>query len=183
MNDSGIIDLYLNRDESAISLTAEKYGNYCKKIARNILCDEQDAEECVNSTYLKVWKKIPPEKPNVFYAFLARITRNTAIDIYRKNKRRSADLSLIFEELSGCVSDNETPERTVENREILKAVNDFLNSQPKRNRQLFVSRYCCCETVKELALRFGMTESGVSVSLCRIRKKLKERLKKEGFEI
>lgn len=119
----------------------------------------------------------------MFYAFLARITRNTAIDIYRKNKRRSADLSLIFEELSGCVSDNETPERTVENREILKAVNDFLSSQPKRNRQLFVSRYCCCETVKELALRFGMTESGVSVSLCRIRKKLKERLKKEGFEI
>ncbi len=183
MNDRGIIDLYHNRDESAIRLTAEKYGSYCKKIARNILGDERDAEECVNSTYLKVWEKIPPEKPNVFYAFLARITRNTAIDIYRKNKRHNADLSLIFEELSGCVSDRETPERTAENRELLKAVNKFLNGQPKRNRQLFVSRYCCCESVRELSLRFGMTESAVSVSLSRIRKRLKEHLQKEGFEI
>lgn len=109
MNDNAIIELYRSRNESAISETAEKYGNYCKKIALNILGDERDAEECVNTAYLKVWERIPPETPNVFYAFLAKITRNTAIDVYRKNNREKRGTSLIFEELSECLSDKKTP--------------------------------------------------------------------------
>lgn len=85
MNDSSIIALYWQRNESAISETAKKYGGYCKKIALNILQNEQDAEECVNTAFFKAWEKIPPEKPDIFSAFLARITRNAALDTYRKN--------------------------------------------------------------------------------------------------
>ena len=88
MNDSDILALYNERNERAISITAEKYGGYCTKIALNILQNEQDAEECVNTAYFKVWTKIPPEKPVIFSAFLARITRNTAIDEFRKNRSR-----------------------------------------------------------------------------------------------
>ena len=183
MNDNGIIDLYMNRDESAITKTAEKYGSYCKKIAQNILGDDRDAEECVNTAYLKVWERIPPENPNVFYAFLAKITRNTAIDVYRKNNREKRGTALIFEELKECLSDKESPERTAENREVIKAINKFLGSLPKRSRRLFVSRYCCCESISELALRFGMSENNVTVSLYRIRGKLREYLEKEGYEI
>lgn len=183
MNDNSIIDLYQNRDETAIVRTAEKYGSYCKKIALNILGNDQDAEECVNTAYLKVWERIPPEKPNVFYAFLAKITRNTAIDTYRRNNRQKRGTALIFEELKECIPDNDTPERTAENREVIRAVNGFLEKLPKKNRILFVSRYCCCESIGELALRFGMTENNVTVKLFRIRKQLREYLEKEGYEL
>lgn len=183
MNDNVIIGLYQDRDENAIVQTAKKYGSYCKKIALNILGNDEDAEECVNTAYLKVWERIPPEKPNVFYAFLAKITRNTAIDTYRRNNRQKRGTALIFEELKECISDKETPERTAENREVLRAVNEFLGRLPKKNRKLFVSRYCCCESIGELAMRFGMTEDNVAVSLHRIRKQLREYLAKEGYEI
>ena len=186
MEDSDIIALYLERNESAIAKTAEKYGNYCKKIAENILPNGLDAEECVNSAYLKVWESIPPEKPDIFSAFLAKIIRNTAIDTHRKNysqKRGSGGVELILDELADCVSDRDSPESTAENRELLRAVNKFLTSQPKKRRMIFVSRYCLFDSIKEIALTYGMSEDNVSVNLSRTRKKLREHLKKEGYEL
>lgn len=183
MNDNTIIQMYEKRDESAIALTAEKYGGYCKKIALNILGDLRDAEECVNTAYLKVWERIPPEKPNIFCAFLAKITRNTAIDTYRKNNRKKRGTSLILEELQDCIPDRETPESTAESREMLRAVNGFLEGLTVKNRTLFVSRYCLCESIGELAARLEMTENNVTVRLHRIRKQLREYLESEGYEI
>ena len=52
MDDNGIIQLYWDRNDQAINATSEKYGHYCKAIAKNILNNEEDAEECVNDTYL-----------------------------------------------------------------------------------------------------------------------------------
>lgn len=52
MNDQKIIELFWERHENAISVTAEKYGKYCHTIAYNILFNHFDAEECVNDTYL-----------------------------------------------------------------------------------------------------------------------------------
>ena len=45
MNDKDIIQLYLNRDQRALSATAKKYGKYCTSIAKNILGNNEDAEE------------------------------------------------------------------------------------------------------------------------------------------
>lgn len=50
MEDEKIIDLYWNRDQGAIGHTAEKYGSYCGRIAKNILLNKEDCEECVNDT-------------------------------------------------------------------------------------------------------------------------------------
>ena len=186
MEDSNIIALYWERDESAIAETALKYGNYCNKIAENILHNRQDAEECVNTAYLKAWEKIPPEKPNILSAFLAKITRSTALDTYRRlhaEKRGGGEMPLIYDELEDCVSDKSNPQGSAERNEIIKAVNKFLSGLPKKNRMIFVSRYCCCESLSELALRFGMSENNLSVNLSRTRKKLRDYLEKEGFEL
>ena len=71
--DAEIIDLYWNRDEKAIEATDQKYGKYLYTIAYNIIHDKLDCEECVNDTYLGVWNRIPPAKPNKFQVFLAKI--------------------------------------------------------------------------------------------------------------
>jgi RNA polymerase sigma-70 factor (ECF subfamily) len=60
MNDAAILDLYWTRSESAITETAKQYGVYCMAIAMNILRNMEDAEECVNDTYLNAWNVIPP---------------------------------------------------------------------------------------------------------------------------
>ena len=80
MEDSQIIELYWKRSEQAVSETAQKYGNYCNTIAYRILNDREDAEECVNDTWLRAWNSMPPNRPGVLSAFLARITRNLSLN-------------------------------------------------------------------------------------------------------
>ena len=99
MNDQEIIALFWARQESAISATADKYGRYCHSIAYNILYNHFDAEECVNDTYLGAWNSIPPQKPNNLSAYLGRITRNFALNRYKRNtvaKRGSGEVEVAY---------------------------------------------------------------------------------------
>lgn len=186
LDDGVIIDMLFDRDESALTELSRKYGSYCASIANNILRNREDSEECVNDTYMKTWESIPPEKPRILAAFLAKITRNLAIDRYRRDhskKRGGDDMELIFEELEECVSDGSSVEATAERREILAAVNRFLGKLSAKNRIMFVSRYCYCESVHDIAARFGVKENNVSVSLNRTRAQLREYMRKEGYEL
>lgn len=79
MDDRDIIALYWQRAERAIHETAAKYGGLCYTIAHNILSSREDSEECVNDTYLGLWNAIPPQKPERFSAFVARVARNLAL--------------------------------------------------------------------------------------------------------
>lgn len=186
MEDKEIVALYWDRNEQAISATDEKYGGYCRRIAVNILQNYQDSEECVNSSYMKVWSCIPPNMPKVFSAFLAKITRNTAIDTYRQSRSLRAgggELPLIYEELEDCVSDKDSPAEEYERKRLLEVINRFLEHLPRKNRIIFVLRYSLCVSVKEIAARVGKSENAVSVSLNRTRRDLREYLAKEGIEL
>lgn len=81
MDDSIIVELFFDRSELAISETSKKYGRYCHYIAYNILRNNEDAEECVNDTYLRVWNSIPPKRPNKLQTYLGKITRNLALNM------------------------------------------------------------------------------------------------------
>lgn len=186
MTDSEIIELYLRRDERAIAATQERFGKYCEKIARNILADDQDAQECVNDVYLKVWESIPPEHPDILAAYLAAITRRTALSRYRRGraeKRGGKEVALILGELSELVSDSSSVEDTAERRELIGAINRFLETLSETSRRIFVLRFVCCESVRDIARRFGKSENSVSVNLNRTKKQLKKHLNKEGFEL
>lgn len=186
MNDREIISLYWNRDERAIPATAEVYGAYCYTIAHNILALSQDAEECVNDTYLRAWNSIPPNRPRILSAFLGCITRNLALNRYhrdRAQKRGSGALELVFEELAECVSGRETVEQTMDAQELTKALNEFLAAQSAKHRKIFVRRYWYAERVTDIAERMGMTESHVSVILHRQRAALRTFLAERGFDL
>lgn len=186
LDDSEIIGMLFDRDEDALAAIKDKYGGYCSTIARNILENNEDTEECVNDTYMRVWETVPPEKPKRLSAFLAKITRNLAIDRYRRDhsqKRGGDETELIFEELEDCVSGGSSVEATAERREMIAAVNRFLGRLPAKNRIMFVSRYCYCESVRSIAFRFGVKENSVSACLNRTRAQLREFMKKEGYEL
>ena len=186
MEDNDIIQLFLNRDERAIAETSAKYGNYCSSIARNILKNLEDVEECVNDTYLRVWNVIPPNRPTVFKAFIGRITRNISFNLYKKasaNKRGNRQIVLILDELDECVSQENDPITEVEKNELLKAINMFLEQLPQEKRIIFIRRYWYSDSVTEIAKRCGISENSVSVSLNRLRKRLHNYLTERGFEL
>ena len=82
MQDEQIIDLYWERSEEAIRETDKKYGKYCGTIAWNILYSAEDAEECVNDTWMNAWNAMPPHRPGFLKACLGKITRNLALNLY-----------------------------------------------------------------------------------------------------
>ena len=122
MNDKDIIQLYLNRDQRALSATAKKYGKYCTSIAKNILGNNEDAEECVNDTYLSTWNSIPPTIPTILSAFLGKITRNLAFNKYKHNhvmKRGNGEIAVVLDELAECVSGVDDVEQEIDRGELL----------------------------------------------------------------
>ena len=186
MDDKGIIQLFFDRNEKAIEEASAKYGSYCRTVAENILASCEDAEECVNDALLKAWNAIPPAKPAVLRTFLGRITRNTALDIYKKKnaeKRGSGQFAAVLDELAECVSGGSEPEKEIDKAELSAAINSFLATLPEDKCALFVRRYWFAESVSELAKKSGMSENNVSVSLSRIRGKLHDYLIERGFEL
>lgn len=186
MEDDKIIGLFQSRDETSISELSRKYGGICKRVAQGILGDFTETEECVNDTYLRVWESIPPANPTSLAGFTAAITRNLALmrlRARRAEKRGGGAETLSFDELEDFVSGDRSVEGKAEQKELIGAINEFLYKLPDNQRQLFIRRYWGCNSVSEVAERFGMTESNVTVTLTRVRKKLKEYLLKRGYEI
>lgn len=184
MDDNRIIKLYLERSEQAISETARKYGRYCHYIAFNILHNDSDSEECVNDTYLRTWNAIPPKKPNRLQTFLGKITRNLALNQYEKQsaeKRGGGQIPVVLDELGECISSDDCTENIVDEIVVKDVLNSFLDALPVEIRKIFVRRYWYMDSVKNIALEYGLSESNVSVTLFRTREKLKGLFEKEGI--
>ena len=176
MDDKEIIALYFARSEEAIGESEKKYGAYCRTIAGNILPIRADVEECVSDTWLRAWGAIPPNRPERLGAFLGRITRNLALDRLRSNK------GAVREELSECLTLGDPTAGMVDRVVLTAALDRFLAGLPQKKRKLFLRRYWYFSTVEELARDFGMSESGVKMTLLRLRRELRAQLKQEGIE-
>lgn len=184
LSDEIIIDLYWARDERAIGETDRKYGPYCTGVAGRVLRSREDAEECVNDTWLKAWNAMPPQRPGILRAFLAKITRNLALDRYRADharKRGTGETAVALDELAECLSGSEDTESAVLAQELGDLIDRFLRQQPERERNVFIRRYFFLETPGEIAERYGLTANHVSVTLNRVRGKLKKALEEEGY--
>ena len=184
MEDSRIIDLYWQRSEAAIPATAEKYGGYCQTIAQNILANPQDAEECVNDTWLRAWNSMPDQRPARLKLFLGRLTRWLSLDRCRartRQKRGGGEYELALEELEGCLAVQEDPQKTLELEQLGQAVDRFLSELRQEERTVFLARYWFCCSIAEIAQKHGFGESKVKVMLHRSRKKLRQRLQEEGW--
>ncbi len=185
MEDQEIIDLFWQRSETALEEIQQKYGAFCQQIARNILEDPEDVSECLNDVYMALWNKIPPERPRVLGAYIHRIARNLSLKRRRYNTaaKRNPQVEESWEELAGTLCAGETVESACEIRELAKRINDFLRTLKEEQRRLFIRRYWYFDSVKQLAEDFHMSESKVKSTLFRLRNRLREVLKREGYEV
>lgn len=185
MNDLKIIQLYWERSEKAITATAEKYGRYCHYIAYNILQNHEDTEECVNDTWLNTWNTIPPQRPRRLQVFLGRITRNLSLNLFEKRtaeKRGGGEITLILDELAECIP-AEQSDHIVNELAFKDLLDRFLDTLPAEACKLFVRRYWYMCPIRELAREFHISESKITVSLFRTRKKFQSYLEKEGVTL
>lgn len=185
MEDNAIIELYWQRSQNAISETAAKYGGRLNSLSMNILHSKEDAEECVNDTYHAAWNTLPPQRPNFFFAYLAKLTRNFSFsryDYYHAQKRGATVVEL-SDELENCIPTPNDLEQKMESKEIGRIVSEFLHSQSPEMRRVFVRRYWYLDSIQTISEAYGISESKVKSMLFRMRGKLREHFEKEGVEL
>ncbi|MBQ2469184.1 MAG: RNA polymerase sigma factor [Clostridia bacterium] len=184
MDDGQIIALLEARNEEAISAIEKKYSAYLKRIAMNVLGSEADAEECVNETYFRAWRRIPPEIPRDLAAYLGKIVRDLAIDAYRAKKSRlntASEYENAFRELGIFDPSGDGTEHTADGIFLRDTIAAFLKKATEKERKVFVRRYFFFDPVKTISEKYRMSESDVKVTLFRTRNKLKKYLEKEGY--
>lgn len=178
LQDREIIRLLEARDETAVRELQHKYGRYCLTVAMNILHNAADAEECVNDVYLKTWNSIPPAHPTSLRLFLAKLTRNAALDRYRVRRKRGTDFEVALDELENVLA---VPEEDAD--ELPNLVNEFLDGLPSTERTTFLLRYWHAMPVADIARRGGWTVNAVSVRLYKTREKLRAFLAERGYHV
>ncbi len=184
MEDREIVALYWRRDERAITETDRKYGGLCRAIAMNLLGVREDAEECVNDTWLQAWNSMPEQRPERLRAWLGRVVRNLSISRWRAahRQKRYAGIELLLSELDECVPDPSAgPENAAEAKEIGLAVDRWLRSLDEEDRRLFLRRYWYGDALNRLAEASGEDAARLAQRMFRLRKKLKAALEKEGI--
>lgn len=181
MTDEELIELYFQRSEQAVAETQRQYGAYCGAIARNILGDERDAEECVSDCWLQVWNAIPPTRPAHFKGWLGAVTRNRALSIRRKEARRPDTVDEAALELAACLPGADGPAELLEAQELGAAISAFLWTQKAEHRAAFVRRYWYLDQVEEVARRMDWSLSKTKSVLCRMRGRLRDYLEQEGL--
>ena len=184
MTEEEIIDLYWQRNETAIRETETKYDRYLTKIAYNILSDLEDSRESVNDTYLAAWNSMPPHRPGVLSTYLGKIVRQTAIDRYRsqhRQKRNGGEYALSLSELQECISDGDKTAEEADAKLLGESISRFLKTQKKEARTVFVQRYYFSDPIRAIAQRHGISEAKATSLLHRTRLALREHLQMEGF--
>ena len=184
MTDSQIIALFWERNEDAIRETDAAYGRKLYAVSDKILHSQQDAEESVSDTYMRAWDTIPPQRPNYFFAYLAKICRNCSLSRLQWNSaaKRSAEIVSLTQEMENCIPDR-SYERKLEGEEIGRVLNAFLDSISLESRLIFMRRYWYTDSIAEIAARYSISEGKVKTQLHRTRNKLQLYLAKEGIYV
>lgn len=184
MEDYQIVDLYWARSEHAIRETDEKYGRLLQSISYSLLSSREDAEECVNDTYMEAWQRMPEDRPIYLGAYLSKIIRCLSVDRFRATHRQKrGGMGQILEELTECIPGGESPQEAYENRELARVINGFLEELDEEKRRMFVRRYFYSDSVEAIANRMKVSVSKVKTTLFRLRGELKRRLEEEGISL
>ena len=186
MEDARIVELYWQRDEAALTETERKYGRYCYSIASNILRSREDAQECVNDTWLGAWNAIPPHRPSVLSTFLGKITRRLSLKKYRDqhaDKRGAGAIEAHIDELEEIIPAGQSIDDNLNAQELAKSMAEFVGTLGDNERRVFVCRYWYFDSIKDISARLGLSQSNVKVMLKRTRDKLAAHLEREGIYV
>lgn len=184
VTDEQIIQLYWERNTTAIQETDKKYGRMLLNIAHNILHNSMDSEECQNDTYLKVWNAIPPTRPHVFPAFITQVIRRIAINRYKektRQKRIPSELTLSLTDLEDALHTRNDTEALYEAKILGSLINQYLRMLNPRQRYIFIDRYYLAEPVETIAKDLSVSVPTIYREIDKIKSGLRRHLKRNGI--
>lgn len=179
MTDEQIIELYWQRDERAIEASNAYHGAACMALSMRIVDNREDAEECLNDTWLRSWNAMPPTRPTFLRGFFLKIIRNLSLNRLDKDsaKKRRSEHTVLLDELKECIPSGEFVEDIVLAQELSVIISEFLMKQSKQDAALFLRRYFYLFSLSEAAETVHLTEAAAAMRLSRTRQRLRAYLK------
>lgn len=173
-----------NGDKQAFAKLVEDTSTQIYRTARQILGDEQDAEDVLQETYIKALKALPTfEGRSSLSTWLHRIAVNEALMLIRKRKAPtiSVDESQSFdsdEESTGIeiVDFCCLPEKELLTSESKKFMDEAIQRLPETLKTVFVLRDLEGLSIQETAEVMQITENNVKTRLLRARLRLRQEL-------
>ncbi|MBS6042726.1 MAG: sigma-70 family RNA polymerase sigma factor [Clostridium baratii] len=153
----------------------DTYSNLIFKVAYKVLNKRELSEECINDVFLKVWNNIDRfnKEDDKFKNWICTITKYTAIDMLRREKKHSSNLSIEEEPLN---SKSEL-EKDFQNDNDLLIIKNEINSMDKIDREIFIRRFYYGEKIRVISEKLGMTDNAINLRILRGRKRLSEKIR------
>ncbi len=176
MDHSQIIHQIKKGNQSAFRLLVEQYQAYAFKLAFRIVCNEEDAKDVVQESFIKIWRNISNYNASTkFTTWMYKIVTNSAIDLYRKNTRHSA---ISLDESIGIVleAEQDSTNKNQSNRELSILIKKMADDLPEKQRLVFVLRDLQEMDSREVQEILEISETMVKSNLYHARKTIKEKL-------
>lgn len=166
------------RDLAAFEQLVRRYQPYAFSLAMKFLCDEAEASDVVQESFLRVWNNIDRYDPGQkFTTWLYKIVTNLCVDRFRSIKRArtvflSRERDVILEDLP-----DERDWETLLSNEDLAGIIETLSSQLSRTQKLvFTLRDLQDLTVEEAVAITGLSVGSVKTNLHYARKAIRDLL-------
>ena len=180
MREAEILDLIRSQDDSGMEELLKHYGPLMRYIIKPILRDKHDIEDCLSETAMRIWKNVDTydENKGSFAAWVTAITRNTALNMIRRQNRHPE--TEIEDEME---STEPTPEEIVLREERQRELKQALDMPSQKERNLFYRKYYYLQSMEKIAAEMGMTVRSVEGKLYRIKKKLRKMMGGDENEV
>ena len=163
--------------EAAVGGNIESFGELCScyypsmvAIAYSVLADHQLAEDAAQEAFAKAMTNLGKlNNARKFAPWLARICRNTAVDMVRvKARQASSDDSSQLPDARTDAPDDEI-------------VRDAIAGLPEHDREVIVLRYYNSLSYERISAVLGVSKAAINGRLTRAKQKLAEHLNRNGF--
>jgi RNA polymerase sigma factor (sigma-70 family) len=163
--------------EAALAGNIESFGELCTyyypsmvAIAYSVLADHQLAEDAAQEAFAKALTNLGKlNKARKFAPWLARICRNTAVDMVRVKARQAS--SDDFSQLPDHHTD--APDAEI--------VRDAIAGLPEHDREVIVLRYYNSLSYEQISAVLGVSKAAINGRLTRAKQKVAEHLNRNGF--
>jgi RNA polymerase sigma-70 factor (ECF subfamily) len=175
-----VIDKARAGDMEAFRSLVEQHSRDVFRLAFRITRNEMDAEDAVQETFLRAYKKLSSFDGRAsFSTWLYRVTANTSIDVLRRRRRDESRSSSLDDDTVYApepASRSPAPDRLLFNREVKERLRGALDELSELERAAFVMRHFENVSLEEIGSALGLRTSATKQAVFRAVKKVRRTL-------
>ncbi len=176
--DIEIIEKAQKQDKQAFGKLILYYQKYIYSLVFRMLCNEADARDVVQETFIKIWKHLGDYKIDTkFSTWIYKITINTCLDKLRQRKRNRFIINGIEAEKEFRKIFTNEGERRLSNSGIIEIIKQLTEKLSPKQKAVFVLRDLDDMEMNEISEITGLSMDNVKSNLCFARQKMREFLK------